>query len=233
MKLSGKRLILATTIVETAMALGIGTAILAALTTASVALQRSFVAIEDYTKGMNDQMRISDYLALDMRRAFSVNLTGSCQSPPLTVTLTIPNFYASANVPNDPKITSVTGWPYKKHHHHKHQNIILNQVVDYAPVASPTATNMTVVYIFDNGAQTLTRNVYLGSFIPPTPVDSSKLTASQVIATDVKDFCVTISDLDETATTQITFQPRFRSVASSAAIAATTYFQTTLTRNTR
>ena len=218
MKLSRKRRLFGTTLVETAVALGIGTAILAALTTASVALQRSFVAIEDYSKGMNDQMRISDYLALDMRRAFSINLSGSCQSPPVTVTLTIPNFYASADVPNDPKVTSVTGWPYKKHHHHKHQNIILNQVVDYAPVASPNSTTLTVTYVFDNGASTLTRNVN---------------GVATVIATDVKDFCVTISDLDETATTQITFQPRFRTVASASAIAATTYFQTTLTRNTR
>ena len=75
-----------------------------------------------------------------------------------------------------------------------------------------------VTYVFDNGASTLTRNVN---------------GVATVIATDVKDFCVTISDLDETATTQITFQPRFRTVASASAIAATTYFQTTLTRNTR
>jgi hypothetical protein len=235
MKLSCKRRFFGTTLVETAVALGIGTAILAALTTASVALQRSFVAIEDYSKGMNDQMRISDYLALDMRRAFSVNLSGSCQSPPLTVTLTIPNFYVpTGDVPNDPKITSVTGWPYKKHHHNKHQNIILNQVIDYAPASSPSDTVLTVVYVFDNGAQTLSRSVYLGSFIPPATPPANKLIGTpSVIATDVKDFCVTISDLDETATTQITFQPRFRTVASASAIAATTYFQTTLTRNTR
>jgi hypothetical protein len=219
---SRKRLILGMTLVETFFAVGIGTAILAALTTASVAFQRSFVAIEDYAKGQNDQMRISDYLALDMRRAFSVTITGDSTHPPVTVTLTIPNFYQSANTPYDPHVVGVTGWPYKKHHHHHHQNIILNQIVDYGPYDSTqkkvTTPSATVTYVFDNGSQTLTRSV--------------NGTAS-VIATAVQDFNVSVSDLDETANTTITFQPRFRTVASSDAITATTYFQTTLTRNTR
>ena len=218
MKLLGRRKILAFTVTEMAVAGGIAAAILAGLSLASVALQRSFVAIEDYAKGQNDQMRISDYLALDLRRAFSVSITGSSAQPPVKVTLTIPNFYASANTPNDPKLTPIVGSPYtyKKHHHHKHQNVILNWVVDYAP--SGGATTKTVTYVFDNGTQTLTRNV-----------DG----AASIIATDVKDFNVSISDLDETAQTQITFQPRFTRPASAAAIAGTTYYQTTGTRNTR
>jgi hypothetical protein len=211
------------TFAETAVAVGIGTAILAAFTFASVALQRSFVAIDDYTKGMNDQMRISDYLAVDMRRAYSITLSGDCQHPPLTVTMTIPNFYISADTPNDPTITAVTGWPYKKHHHHHHQNIILNQVVNYAPTGSPSATTLTVAYVFDNSAYSLTRTVTL----------PSGQVINETVATDVKDFCVTVNSLDETATTSITFQPRFRTVASPDAVTGTTYYQTTLTRNTR
>jgi hypothetical protein len=225
MKLSRKHIVSGTTFAELSVAIGIGTAILAGLTTASVAFQRSFVAIEDYAKGQNDQMRISDYLALDLRRAFAVTITGSSAAPPVTVTLTVPNFYqpydpTKGSVPYDPRVTGVTGWPYKKHHHHKHQNIILNQVVDYGPwngtaVTTPTKT---VTYVFDNAAQTLTRNV-----------DG----VASIIATDVKDFTVSISDVDETAQTQITFNPRFRTAASTDAVAGTTYFQTTLTRNTR
>ena len=219
MKLVRRKNILAFTVAEMAVAGGIATAILAGLSFASVALQRSFVAIEDYAKGQNDQMRISDYLALDLRRAFSVTITGSPTQPPVTVKLTIPNFYASANTPNDPKLTAVVGQPYtyKRHHHHKHQNVILNWVVDYAPTGGG-ATTKTVTYVFDNGTQTLTRNV-----------DG----VASIIATDVKDFNVSISDLDETAQTQITFNPRFRTAASADATAGTTYFQTTLTRNTR
>ena len=218
MKLSNRQKNLAFTVAEMAVAGGIATAILAGLSLASVALQRSFMAIEDYAKGQNDQMRISDYLALDLRRAFSVSITGSSAQPPVTVTLTIPNFYASANTPNDPKLSPLVGQPYiyKHHHHHKHQNVILNWLVDYGP--SGGATTKTVTYVFDNGTQTLTRNV-----------DG----VASIIATDVKDFNVSISDLDETAQTQITFNPRFRTVTSADATAGTTYFQTTLTRNTR
>jgi type II secretory pathway component PulJ len=220
---SSRRSILGFTIVETMVAVGIGSAILVAFTIASVAMQRSFMAIQDYTKGLNDQMRISDYLALDMRRAYTISITGTCASPPLTVTMTIPNFYASADTPNNPKITGVTGWPYKKHHHHHHQNIILNQVVDYAPSGNSAATSLTVTYVFNNSAYTLTRTV----------TQTNGTVVTQTIASDVKDFCVTVSDLDETATTQITFQPRFRSTTASSAITGTTYYQTTLTRNTR
>jgi hypothetical protein len=226
MKLARKRLLIGFTVAEMAVAAGIGTAILAGLTSASIALQRSFVAIEDYAKGQNDQMRISDYLALDLRRAFSVSITGSSAAPPVTVTLVIPNFHQPkdpsqlVSIPYDPHVVGVTGWPYKKHHHHKHQNVILNQVIDYGPWNGTTITTptKTVTYVFDNGSQTLTRNV--GG-------------ATSIIATDVKDFNVSISDLDETAQTQITFNPRFRTAASADAVAGTTYFQTTLTRNTR
>lgn len=210
------------TMVETMVAMGVGTLVLAGFTTASIGLQKSFVAIEDYAKGQNDQMRISDYLSLDMRRAFSIAISGSSAQPPLVVTMTIPNFYASANTPNDPHVSGVTGWPYKKHHHNHHQNIILNQVVDYSPSlgggAFSATTTMTVVYTFDNGSQTLTRTVN---------------GASSIIARDVKDFNVAVSDLDETAQTQITFQPRFNNPVSAAAVQGTTYYQTTNTRNTR
>ncbi len=225
------------TLLETVTAVGIGSVILAGFTVASVALQRSFVAIEDYTKGTNDQMRISDYLALDMRRAYGVTLSGDCAHPPLTVTVTIPNFYTlaptatpssghPADTANTPHVEGVTGWPYKKHHHHHHQDIILNQIVNYGNSwngTNMTDPSLTVTYVFDNSAYTLTRQVK----------DSANNIINETIATDVKDFCVTVNDVDETASTQITFQPRFRTVASSSAITGTTYFQTTLMRNTR
>lgn len=238
--LQGRKLaVLGFTLIETAVAVGIGTAILAAFTVASVALQRSFVAIEDYTKGMNDQMRISDYLALDMRRAYTISVTGSSAQPPVTVSLTIPNFYTlppdsspapgnPADVPNTPYVQAALGWPFtsKKHHHNKHQDIIVGQAVSYGNNWNGTAMSdptISVTYVFDNNAYTLTRTV----------TSSSGAVVNETVATDVKDFNVTVNDLDETATTQITFRPRFRTVASNDAIAGTTYFQTTLTRNTR
>ena len=226
LKYPKKLSIAALTLVEMSVAMGIGTAILAGFTTASIALQRTMVAVEDYSKGQNDQMRISDYLSLDMRRAFQVLTSTDPVTGVLTVTLTEPNYYASADTPYNPYIIPTTGWPFKKHHHHKHQNIIINEIVSYGPYDASqlpanrvTAPTITVTYVFDNGAYTLTRSVNGGT--------------GTVIASDVKDFNVTISDVDETATTQITFNPRFKSVLSAAAVAGTTYYQTTLTRNTR
>ena len=227
--------ILGFTLMEMVVTMGISTVILAAFTTASVALQKSFYAIEDYAKGQNDQMRISDYLSLDLRRAYTIVVATSPQTGFVTVTLTLPNFYASANTPYDPKVTSLTGWPYKKHHHNKHKSIILNQNVDYGPAGG--ATTQTVVYVFDNNANTLYRCVD-GATPPssPTLIDPSGVTT---IARDVADFNVTISDLGETATTTIKFKPRFRIMVANpdynndSGILGTTYFQTTLTRNTR
>lgn len=217
LSLSRRRFILGMTLVETSVALGIGTAIMAAFITASVALQRSFVAIEDYAKGQNDQMRVSDYLALDMRRAFTINVTGDSTHPPVTVTLTIPNFYVSPDTPSNPRILSWPGQTYPPHN--KHQGILINQKIDYGTVATPT---LTVTYAFDNGSGTLSRSVNDGI-----------TTTTSVIATEVNDFSVTANLLNQTAQTQITFKPRFKTLASAAAITATTYFQTTLTRNTR
>jgi hypothetical protein len=225
----------AMSIVELTVAIGIGSAILAGFTVSCVAFQRSFVALEDYAKGQNDQMRISDYLSMDMRRAFSITISGSAAAPPLTVTMVVPNYYSSANSAYDPYITGVTGWPYKKHHHHKHQNVILQQVINYGPYNAGThtatgASTKTVVYIFDNQNFRLYRCVDGAVPGQPGQPDPAGVTT---IATDVKDFSVAVNDLDETAQTQITFQPRFKTVASPDAIAATTYYQTTGTRNTR
>jgi hypothetical protein len=231
MKLQSKHRtrILGFSMAEMAVAMGISTGILAAFTTGAVSLQRSFCAIEDFAKGQNDQMRISDYLSLDMRRAFSIKIQKDAQTGFTTVTLVLPNFYASADTPNDPILTAVTGWPYKKHHHNKHKSIMLNQSVEYGPAGG--ATTQTVVYLFDNQAFKLYRCV--NGAVPPSDPNAPDPAGVTTIARDVSDFDVTVNDLDETATTQIKFKPRFRSVASAEAIAGTTYFQTTLTRNTR
>lgn len=207
------------TLTETLIAVTIGTLILLALTIGSTLLMKSYFAVQQYAKGQNDEMRISDYLSLDLRRALSVQITGSTAAPPLTVTLVIPNFYQSANTPYPPHIAPVVGWPYKRHHHNHHQNVILNQVVDYGPT-NGSAPTLTVQYVFDNGANTLSRVVN---------------GVTTTIATEVKDFNVAISDVDETAQTQITFQPRFTffGAANTAGVAGTTYYQTTDTRNTR
>lgn len=238
MKLQCRRSFKGFTLAEVSMALGIGTLMLAGFTTASVALQKSFVAIEDYAKGVNDQTRISDYLALDMRRALEVISTIDPLTKALTVTITEPNYYAGANTAYDPHIVKSVGWP-KKHHHHKHQSIIINQLLNYGP-SDDSVPTITVTYRFDNGANSLTRTVTRKDAVSGASGGGTKVLTNAVFASDVQDFNVKISDVDETATTQITFQPRFRTTTAAEAQSLTgaarlgsTYIQTTLTRNTR
>ena len=95
--------------------------------------------------------------------------------------------------------------------HRCERNIIINQVVDY------------------NAASTQTVKYYKSGTNFVREVDG----AATVIARDVSDFNVNITDTDETAVTQITFRPIFHFNASADATAGTTYTQTTLLRNTR
>lgn len=95
--------------------------ILTALLTASVALQRSYAAVEAYSTSEGDQLRVQDYVAMDCRRATRVAIptttgtsmyapavdTGSWTnssgtwkwasdaSGPTTLILAVPNFYSS------------------------------------------------------------------------------------------------------------------------------------------
>jgi hypothetical protein len=96
MKLSIKPLPAGTTLVETMMAVGCGSLILAAVLTAGVALQRSFAAVEGYSMSEGDQLRVQDYLAMDCRRCNSAVVVNK------VLTLTVPNYYDDAGNPVTP-----------------------------------------------------------------------------------------------------------------------------------
>ncbi len=77
------------TLLELLISTAISSLILGALFTAAATMQRSFVANDDYATSKCDQMRLTDYLAMDLRRALTVTPgTGST-----VVTITIPDFY--------------------------------------------------------------------------------------------------------------------------------------------
>jgi Tfp pilus assembly protein PilW len=90
------------TLVEMMMALGSGSVVLASVVIASVALQRSFAAVETYSITEGDQLRVLDYIALDCRRALTAQVSSN------TLTLTLPVYYNSAsnNVPNTPALNN-------------------------------------------------------------------------------------------------------------------------------
>ncbi len=84
------------TLLETLMAMGCGSLILAAVLTAGTALQRSFMAVEGYSVAEGDQLRVSDYIALDCRRSLSASVANNI------LTLTLPNYYDNSGNPITP-----------------------------------------------------------------------------------------------------------------------------------
>lgn len=81
----------------------------AAILTATVALQRSFAGAMDYSRGTTDQLRALDYVARDLRRAYTVSVSQFSQ----TLTVTVPDYYTAydaqgnpTGTPVDPKITN-------------------------------------------------------------------------------------------------------------------------------
>jgi Tfp pilus assembly protein PilW len=76
------------TLSEMLIAVSLGIAILAAIVTASLALQKSFNAVDNYFATHMQQIRIVDYLNRDAKRAYIVTTSVDLQ----TVTMTIPKY---------------------------------------------------------------------------------------------------------------------------------------------
>lgn len=83
------------TLTEMMVSLGISSVVLAATLTASIALQKSFNAVDNYFATHVQQVRIIDYLSRDVRRSYIVTSTSS----PQTITCVIPNYIIQ---PGDP-----------------------------------------------------------------------------------------------------------------------------------
>ena len=92
MKLSLNRSARAFTLVEMLMTLASSSIVMAAVIVGGVALQRSFAAMEGYSIAEGDQLRVSDYIAMDCRRALSASVDVNN-----TLTLSIPNYYDANN----------------------------------------------------------------------------------------------------------------------------------------
>src|SRR4051812_34064146 len=89
---------------EVMVASGVFLIIAASFITGLVALQRSFSSTISYARNHSSQLRISDYLARDLRQALTFSQTGSGSA--LVVTLTLPKYYDSNGSPRMPVINS-------------------------------------------------------------------------------------------------------------------------------
>ena len=89
------------TLSEMLVAVAIGGVALAATMAASVGLQKSLNAVDNYFTAHTQQIRIVDYLGRDVRRSYIVTSTGS----PQTVTCTTPEYLDSTGARRTPTIT--------------------------------------------------------------------------------------------------------------------------------
>jgi prepilin-type N-terminal cleavage/methylation domain-containing protein len=160
-------------------------------------LERCFAATADFATNHSDEMRISDYLALDLRRALSVQATQN------DTTIFIPRYYDAAGAPQTPTLDGNGGVVYG--------------------TAGPS---VQVRYYLSGGT------IYREQQDWPATV--SPIVSTIAVAENVKDFIFNVTDLGKVVTTKITFNPIYRSGgATTSAIAATAFYNTTLLRNTR
>lgn len=174
---------------ETMISIGIFSAVSVGLLMGFTSLERNFTATADFATNHADQMRISDYLARDLRRALTVTATAN------DTTISIPPYYDVSGVPQTPHLDGKGGVYY-----------------------GISGSSVTVHYYLVGG--TIYRRE---DALPPVG-----------IADNVKDFIFNVTDLGKVVTTKITFNPTFISRGASAdAIAATSFYNTTLLRNSR
>jgi type II secretory pathway component PulJ len=154
-----------------------------------VALERNFAAATDFAMNHADEMRISDYMALDLRRALAVNAAQN------DTTIYIPSYYDAQGNPQMPTLDGKGGVYY-----------------------GAQGSSVRIHYYLSNG--TIYRQQADGN--------------PAALAVNVQDFRFNVTDAGKVVHTRITFTPTFRSGgASDDAIVATSFYNTTMLRNSR
>ena len=196
------------TLSEMLIAVSLGIAILAAIVTASLAMQKSFNAVDNYFATHMQQIRIIDYLNRDAKRAYIVTTSVDLQ----TVTMTIPKYIiqdgdsdatpSTIGKTRTPTISSSTG------------------LVNYQVDVSGNPVYSTVVYSIS------------GNTIQRTEDGQVTLIAS---STDQLVDQTTDTELANTeyARTSVTFKPIFISNNTPAERSGTTVFSLAYLRNKR
>jgi len=152
-------------------------------------LERNYAATSDFSQNHADEMRISDYMALDLRRAIAI------QAGKNDTSIYIPAYYDQTGNPQTPTLDGQGGVYY-----------------------GASGSSVKIHYYLMAG------NIYRQQNTA-TPVQ---------LATNVQDFVFDVTDSGKVVTSHITFNPTFNSGgASTAATMATSFYNTTLLRNSR
>ena len=107
MKLSTSKKSAGFTLSEMMIGLGLSSIIAAAALTSTVALQKSFNAVDNYFATHMQQVRIIDYLSRDVKRGLAVTTSVDKQS----VTVSVPNYIIQAGDPEATVNPSLVGTP--------------------------------------------------------------------------------------------------------------------------
>jgi len=206
MKLKRHSRIVGFTLGEMLIALGVSSIILAAIITASVALYRSFNAVDDYFSTQMQQLRIMDYLNRDVKRGTIVSTSADLQS----ITITMPNYLIQQGDPEAAVNAALIGTPR-------------------SPTVTLTATGLqvnygtamtTVVYSVNHNAILRTENGQVTTIASSTDQLVPQSTDVELANT-------------EYANTTVTFMPIFRMNGGTAARTGTTVYTTSYLRNKR
>ncbi|HAK06937.1 MAG TPA: hypothetical protein DCO65_06690 [Spartobacteria bacterium] len=194
------------TLVETTVGLGISSIVFAAAITASVGLQKSFNAIDNYFATHMQQIRIIDYLNRDVKRGLIVTTSADLQS----VSITIPNYIIQAGDPEAVANPSLVGTP-------RTPTIAYSRSGPQVNYGSATSS---VVYAISGQSILRTENGVITTI-------ASSTDQLVPVTTDV--------DLTNTeyATTNVTFLPIFTSSGVTAERSGTTVCATSYLRNRR
>jgi prepilin-type N-terminal cleavage/methylation domain-containing protein len=206
MKLRHRSSLTGFTLAEMMVALGISSLVFAAIITASVALYRSFNAVDAYFSTQMQQLRIIDYLNRDVKRATAVTTSADLQS----ITVTMPNYLIQAGDPEATANASLIGMPRTP----------TVTVTASGPQINYGTGTTTVVYSVSNNSILRTENGQV------TTIASS---TNQLLpqSTDVE-----LANT-EYAKTTVTFMPIFTLSGSAAARSGTTVYTTSYLRNKR
>src|SRR3954470_13975304 len=194
------------TMAELMIGLGLSSMIAAAAITASVALQKSFNAVDNFFATQMQQIRIVDYLSRDVNRGLSVTTSVDLQS----VTVNVPNYLIKAGDAEAVANPALIGTPR-------------TPTVAYTPSGMQvnyTSTPSTVVYQINGQSIVRIENGVL------TTIASS---TDQLVpqTTDVE-----LSNTEYTNST-VTFLPVFTSNGVAAERSGTTLCTTAYLRNKR
>jgi hypothetical protein len=129
-----------------------------------ISLERNYAATTDFATNHADEMRISDYLALDLRRALALQATTN------DTTISIPQYYGSDGLPQTPTLdgdgTVSYGTPGStvQIHYYLAGGTIYRQQDSLTPVALAVNVQDFIFNVTDSGKVVTTRITFNPTF---------------------------------------------------------------------